>query len=178
MALIRLLRELFELTVSPASVPQMALMAKQIRVNFYFLRFEEVVFALNKGINSGYGESKKNLAYDTISKWLIEYQETDRLAAVTQRNEEKRAESTKLNKAEIPDELLYAFAKYIPPEPKHERKAPTIENLDEQAWSWFLSDREKYSDDQLQEHLADTIKTGFTKTAKAIQDEIHSRAKG
>lgn len=174
MALMRLLKEVFSLTLSPASDHQLASMASQIRENFYFLRFEEIQYVFNKGINSHYGVSNKNLAYDTISFWLTEYQETERLAAVTERNEENK--ETIISRDEIPDELLYLDAKYtgrkIEPELTPEQK---LKRLDDQQWTLFCTSKDSISMDDLHKLLAQTTESGLIKTAESIQREIDKR---
>lgn len=86
-----LLEELLKLTNSP--VGNLSNMAISIRQNFWDLRFEEIVFALNKGINSGYGMSHKNLAYETFSFWLTEYKEVDRPRAAIEAAEIKHGQN-------------------------------------------------------------------------------------
>lgn len=173
-AITRLLRECFALTLSPATAGQLAAMASQIRNNFYFLRFEEVQYVLNKGINSHYGVSNKNLAYDTISFWLTEYQETERLLAVTQRNEENKG--TILTKDEVPDELLYLNAKYtgrkIEPELTAEQK---LTKLDGQQWTLFATTKDSISDQDLEKLLTQCTESGLTRTTEAIKKEIEKR---
>ncbi len=73
------LKEMFSLTLSPAAsnAPAIASMAGMIIENFYFLKFDEIVFAINKGINAGYtGEAGKHFGhinYQQISEWLNAY---------------------------------------------------------------------------------------------------------
>ena len=173
MAISRLLRELFTLTLSPATPEQLIKMASHIRENFYFLRFEEVQYVLNKGINGAYGYANKNLAYDTISFWLTEYQETERLGAVTERNE---ANKPTIDKDEVPDELLYLNAKYTgKPIEKVLTADEKLKRLDDQQWTLFATTKDSISTPDLEKLLIQCAESGLTRTTTSIENEIKNR---
>ncbi len=92
-----------------------------IRKNFSMLRFEEIVFVLNKGINSGYGQITKNLAYDTISFWLNEYLENDRVDAMEQFQIEKKANLSSTKNVTASNGEMYLNSLYTAPIKKEKK---------------------------------------------------------
>lgn len=166
LALINLLRQIFALTLSPVNADQLQLMAIEIRKNFWMLRFEEIMFSLNKGINSGYGKMFGHLAYPQISAWLMEYIEVDRIKAIEDHKLEKHSEIISTKKVEA--ENIYANVR-IGIDPIQEKK-PIDRN--EQRLAWFLSFKSELTDEQLEAELK---QCEFENIRTAIQNELNSR---
>ena len=101
-ALINILRQIFELTLSPINADQLTAIAVQIRTNFWMLKFEEVMFALNKGINGGYGKIFGNLSYIHLAEWLNTYLDDDRLIAVTDMRIKEKALASSIRQDNYP----------------------------------------------------------------------------
>ena len=112
-ALINILKQIFELTLSPINADQLTAIAVQIRTNFWMLKFEEVMFALNKGINGGYGKIFGNLSYVQLAEWLNTYLDEDRLRAVTDMRIKEHSQLTS-GKADVDPSIMYQFSHYVP----------------------------------------------------------------
>lgn len=70
LALVRLLKEVFTLTLSPVTPDQLAAMAEEIRTSYYYLGFEEIILALKNGINGKYEKIYGHINYQHIASWM------------------------------------------------------------------------------------------------------------
>lgn len=170
-AVARLLREVFELTLSPATTNQIASMAAKICCNqkFKLLRFEEIAYALNKGIDGGYGRDNKNLAYQSLSDWLTEYMEVERWKAVEENQIKKHSEILSEKTVEIDPSIMYQFSKYVAKIEEPEKKI----DLKEQRLSFFLSFKGSLTDEQLKKELNENPENELL--INAIKNEIKTR---
>lgn len=169
-ATINLLGQIYALTLSPVNAEQLMSMAVQIRTNFWMLKFEEVMFALNKGINGGYGKVFGNLSYIHLAEWLNTYLDEDRLKAVTDMRIKEHSQITS-SKAEVDPEIMYQFSHYKPKEikPKQEQSSES------RMLGLFQVFGHTYTDDQLQEELEFATDNGWAMLVNEIKIEIEKR---
>jgi hypothetical protein len=170
-AVARLLREIFELTLSPATTSQIAAMASKLcsSPTFKLLRFEEIAYALNKGIDGGYGRDNKNLAYQSLADWLTEYMEVERWKAVEEYRIKKHSEVLSEKAVDVAPEIMYQFSRHITKIDEPVKKV----DLKEQRLSFFLSFKDRLTDDQLQKEFKENPENELL--INAIQDEIKAR---
>jgi hypothetical protein len=80
--LARILLEVSDLVSCNWSASAIALYAATMRQNFWHLRFDEIAYVLNRGVNGGYGKIYGSLSYAMIGDWLNTYIDGDRMQAV------------------------------------------------------------------------------------------------
>lgn len=181
-AIIVLLNEVFELTASP--IKDLSGMATMIRKNFILLRFEEVVFALNKGINGGYGKVFGHLSYVQISEWLNIYMDTDRAEAVDlmamERQGEKKAEmKTPCAPDSAMAQLINVYhtqkeeVKLFKPTP--EKLRLTLENYDRGYLKTLMARQDEITTDELYKIQSLATESGYKFTCEHVADEIERR---
>lgn len=168
-AIINLLRQIFALTLSPVNADQLTSMALQIRTNFWMLKFEEVMFAFNKGINGGYGKVFGNLSYIQLAEWLNIYLDDDRLKAIAdiRMQEHQQAISTK---QEIDPEIMYQFSHYVPKVNKVKEQSSESKML-----GMFQAFKHTYDIDQLHGELEFAVDKGWSILVNEIKNEIKKR---
>jgi hypothetical protein len=145
--LIKILNELFSLTLSPCNANQLAFMATQLRSNFWMLRVEEIIYALNKGINGGYGKVFGHLNYIQIADWLNEY-DAERTLAIQQMNDKSAGESKVLLKDWKVD-LTLLIEKF--PMKAEEKKQMTEEDYERANLTNLQTFAHTFTDQQLQD---------------------------
>ena len=168
-ALINILRQIFELTLSPINADQLTAIAVQIRTNFWMLKFEEVMFALNKGINGGYGKIFGNLSYIHLAEWLNTYLDEDRLRAVTDMRIKEHSQLTS-GKAEVDPSIMYQFSHYVPKVDKVKEQSSESKML-----GMFQAFGHTYDIDQLEGELEFATDRGWTMLVNEIKNEIGKR---
>ena len=168
-ALINILRQIFELTLSPINADQLTAMAVQIRTNFWMLKFEEVMFALTKGINGGYGKIFGNLSYVQLAEWLNTYLDEDRLRAVTDMRIKEHSQLTS-GKAEVDPSIMYQFSHYVPKVDKVKEQSSESKML-----GMFQAFGHTYDIDQLEGELEFATDKGWTMLINEIKNEIDKR---
>jgi hypothetical protein len=168
-ALINILRQIFELTLSPINADQLTAIAVQIRTNFWMLKFEEVMFALNKGINGGYGKIFGNLSYIHLAEWLNTYLDDDRLIAVTDMRIKEHSQLTS-GKAEVDPSIMYQFSHYVPKVDKVKEQSSESKML-----GMFQAFGHTYDIDQLEGELEFATDRGWTMLVNEIKNEIDKR---
>jgi hypothetical protein len=168
-ALINILRQIFELTLSPINADQLTAIAVQIRTNFWMLKFEEVMFALNKGINGGYGKIFGNLSYIHLAEWLNTYLDEDRLRAVTDMRIKEHSQLTS-GKAEVDPSIMYQFSHYVPKVEKVKEQSSESKML-----GMFQVFGHTYDIDQLEGELEFATDRGWTMLVNEIKNEIDKR---
>lgn len=168
-ALINILRQIFELTLSPINADQLTAMAVQIRTNFWMLKFEEVMFALTKGINGGYGKIFGNLSYVQLAEWLNIYLDEDRLRAVTDMRIKEHSQLTS-GKAEVDPSIMYQFSHYVPKVDKVKEQSSESKML-----GMFQAFGHTYDIDQLEGELEFATDRGWTMLINEIKNEIEKR---
>jgi hypothetical protein len=168
-ALINILRQIFELTLSPINADQLTAIAVQIRTNFWMLKFEEVMFALNKGINGGYGKIFGNLSYIHLAEWLNTYLDDDRLIAVTDMRIKEHSQLTS-GKAEVDPSIMYQFSHYVPKVEKVKEQSSESKML-----GMFQVFGHTYDIDQLEGELEFATDRGWTMLVNEIKNEIDKR---
>lgn len=180
--LILALNEVFSLTTSP--VTDLSGMAAMIRKNFALLRFEEILFALNKGINGGYGKIYGNLSYQQISEWITAYQDLDRAAAVDQRNAEKQGNrKVALTEAATEDgSVLGLLLKEFGDKREEEKKQAatkhpkiTREYFDRNLLKSIVQMQSSMSDYELERMQGEATEHGYGFTADHIGEELERR---
>ena len=168
-ALINILRQIFELTLSPINADQLTAIAVQIRTNFWMLKFEEVMFALNKGINGGYGKIFGNLSYVQLAEWLNTYLDEDRLRAVTDMRIKEHSHLTS-GKAEVDPSVMYQFSHYVPKVDKVKEQSSESKML-----GMFQAFGHTYDIDQLEGELEFATDRGWAMLVNEIKNEIGKR---
>ena len=168
-ALINILRQIFELTLSPINADQLTAIAVQIRTNFWMLKFEEVMFALNKGINGGYGKIFGNLSYVQLAEWLNIYLDEDRLRAVTDMRIKEHSQLTS-GKADVDPSIMYQFSHYVPKVDKVKEQSSESKML-----GMFQAFGHTYDIDQLEGELEFATDRGWTMFVNEIKNEIGKR---
>lgn len=168
-ALINILRQIFELTLSPINADQLTAMAVQIRTNFWMLKFEEVMFALNKGINGGYGKIFGNLSYVQLAEWLNTYLDEDRLSAVTDMRIKENSQHTS-GKADVDPSIMYQFSHYVPKVDKVKEQSSESKML-----GMFQAFGHTYDIDQLEGELEFATDRGWAMLVNEIKNEIDKR---
>ena len=168
-ALINILRQIFELTLSPINADQLTAIAVQIRTNFWMLKFEEVMFALNKGINGGYGKIFGNLSYIHLAEWLNTYLDEDRLRAVTDMRIKEHSQLTS-GKADVDPSIMYQFSHYVPKVDKVKEQSSESKML-----GMFQAFGHTYDIDQLEGELEFATDRGWTMLVNEIKNEIGKR---
>ena len=168
-ALINILRQIFELTLSPINADQLTAIAVQIRTNFWMLKFEEVMFALNKGINGGYGKIFGNLSYVQLAEWLNTYLDEDRLRAVTDMRIKEHSQVTN-SKAEVDPSVMYQFSHYVPKVDKVKEQSSESKML-----GMFQAFGHTYDIDQLEGELEFATDRGWAMLVNEIKNEIEKR---
>ena len=168
-ALINILRQIFELTLSPINADQLTAIAVQIRTNFWMLKFEEVMFALNKGINGGYGKIFGNLSYIHLAEWLNTYLDEDRLRAVTDMRIKEHSHLTS-GKAEVDPSVMYQFSHYVPKVDKVKEQSSESKML-----GMFQAFGHTYDIDQLEGELEFATDRGWAMLVNEIKNEISKR---
>lgn len=168
-ALINILRQIFELTLSPINADQLTAIAVQIRTNFWMLKFEEVMFALNKGINGGYGKVFGNLSYIHLAEWLNTYLDDDRLKAVTDMRIKEKALASSIRQDNYPSiDLMYKDCYHIPKEVK-------VQSSESKMLGMFQAFGHTYDIDQLEGELEFATDKGWTMLINEIKNEIDKR---
>lgn len=191
-ALILLLNQIFSLTLSP--VTNLQPFAVMIRRNFWDLRFEEIQYALVKGISGGYGKVYGHLSYPIIAEWLQTYKYGpedkdgnrhggERMAAVDERAVKRQADKavdlSGYEEGSVIDQLVKAFKVPVvntTEEVSEQKPAPTREHMDERQWGFFVANKASIKTEQLPELLKAVKENEFTKTAEAIEHEIERRS--
>ena len=168
-AIINLLRQIFALTLSSVNAEQLMAMAVQIRTNFWMLKFEEVMFALNKGINGGYGKIFGNLSYVQLAEWLNIYLDEDRLRAVTDMRTKEHSQLTS-GKAEVDPSIMYQFSHYVPKVNKVKEQSSESKML-----GMFQAFGHTYDIDQLEGELEFATDRGWAMLVNEIKNEIEKR---
>ena len=168
-ALINILKQIFELTLSPINADQLTAIAVQIRTNFWMLKFEEVMFALNKGINGGYGKIFGNLSYIHLAEWLNTYLDEDRLRAVTDMRIKEHSQLTS-GKAEVDPSIMYQFSHYVPKVDKVKEQSSESKML-----GMFQVFGHTYDIDQLEGELEFATDRGWAMLVNEIKNEIDKR---
>ena len=168
-ATINLLGQIFALTLSSANAEQLMAMAVQIRTNFWMLKFEEVMFALNKGINGGYGKIFGNLSYVQLAEWLNIYLDEDRLRAVTDMRIKEHSQLTSC-KADVDPSIMYQFSHYVPKVDKVKEQSSESKML-----GMFQAFGHTYDIDQLEGELEFATDRGWTMLVNEIKNEIGKR---
>jgi hypothetical protein len=169
-ALINILRQIFELTLSPINADQLTAIAVQIRTNFWMLKFEEVIFALNKGINGGYGKIFGNLSYIHLAEWLNTYLDDDRLIAVTDMRIKEKALASSIRQDNYPSiDLMYKDCHHIPKEVKK------VQSSESKMLGMFQAFGHTYDIDQLEGELEFATDKGWTMLINEIKNEIEKR---
>ena len=168
-ATINLLGQIFALTLSSANAEQLMAMAVQIRTNFWMLKFEEVMFALNKGINGGYGKIFGNLSYVQLAEWLNIYLDEDRLRAVTDMRIKEHSQLTS-GKAEVDPSVMYQFSHYVPKVDKVKEQSSESKML-----GMFQAFGHTYDIDQLEGELEFATDRGWVMLVNEIKNEIEKR---
>ena len=168
-ALINILRQIFELTLSPINADQLTAIAVQIRTNFWMLKFEEVMFALNKGINGGYGKIFGNLSYVQLAEWLNTYLDEDRLRAVTDMRIKEHSQLTS-GKADVDPSIMYQFSHYVPKVDKVKEQSSESKML-----GMFQAFGHTYDIDQLEGELEFATDRGWAMLVNEIKNEIDKR---
>ena len=168
-ATINLLGQIFALTLSSANAEQLMAMAVQIRTNFWMLKFEEVMFALNKGINGGYGKIFGNLSYVQLAEWLNTYLDEDRLRAVTDMRTKEHSQLTS-GKAEVDPSIMYQFSHYVPKVDKVKEQSSESKML-----GMFQAFGHTYDIDQLEGELEFATDRGWAMLVNEIKNEIEKR---
>ena len=168
-ALINILRQIFELTLSPINADQLTAIAVQIRTNFWMLKFEEVMFALNKGINGGYGKIFGNLSYIHLAEWLNTYLDDDRLIAVTDMRIKEHSQLTS-GKADVDPSVMYQFSHYVPKVDKVKEQSSESKML-----GMFQAFGHTYDIDQLEGELEFATDRGWAMLVNEIKNEIGKR---
>jgi len=168
-AIINLLRQIFALTLSSANAEQLMAMAVQIRTNFWMLKFEEVMFALNKGINGGYGKIFGNLSYVQLAEWLNTYLDEDRLRAITDMRTKEHSQLTS-GKAEVDPSIMYQFSHYVPKVDKVKEQSSESKML-----GMFQAFGHTYDIDQLEDELEFATDRGWAMLVNEIKNEIEKR---
>ena len=169
-AVINLLRQIFALTLSSANAEQLMSMAVQIRTNFWMLKFEEVMFALNKGINGGYGKIFGNLSYVQLAEWLNTYLDEDRLRAVTDMRIKEKALASSIRQDNFPSiDLMYKDCYHIPKEVKK------VQSSESKMLGMFQVFGHTYDIDQLEGELEFATDRGWAMLVNEIKNEIEKR---
>ena len=169
-ATINLLGQIFALTLSSANAEQLMAMAVQIRTNFWMLKFEEVMFALNKGINGGYGKIFGNLSYIHLAEWLNTYLDDDRLIAVTDMRIKEKALASSIRQDNYPSiDLMYKDCHHIPKEVKK------VQSSESKMLGMFQVFGHTYDIDQLEGELEFATDRGWTMLVNEIKNEIEKR---
>ena len=168
-ATINLLGQIFAITISPVNAVQLMSIAVQIRTNFWMLKFEEVMFALNKGINGGYGKIFGNLSYIHLAEWLNTYLDDDRLKAVTDMRIKEHSQLTS-GKAEVDLTVMYQFSHYVPKVDKVKEQSSESKML-----GMFQAFGHTYDIDQLEGELEFATDKGWTMLINEIKNEIEKR---
>lgn len=182
--LIVALNEVFSLTNSP--MMDMSGMAAMIRSHerFRMLRFEEVLFALKKGINNGYGKIYGNLSYQHISEWIETYMDTDRAAAVDMRNQERQGHrKMQMKEAHVDDESVMGRLLKIYHDKREEEKAeaiktgPTVsrDGFDRSLLKNIMQMQDKMEDHELERLQGLATEAGYRFTAEHIGEELERR---
>lgn len=169
-ATINLLGQIFALTLSPVNAEQLMAIAVQIRTNFWMLKFEEVMFALNKGINGGYGKIFGNLSYIHLAEWLNTYLDEDRLIAVTDMRIKEKALASSVRQDNYPSiDLMYKDCHHIPKEVKK------VQSSESKMLGMFQAFGHTYDIDQLEGELEFATDKGWTMLINEIKNEIDKR---
>ena len=169
-ATINLLGQIFALTLSPVNAEQLMAIAVQIRTNFWMLKFEEVMFALNKGINGGYGKIFGNLSYIHLAEWLNTYLDDDRLIAVTDMRIKEKALASSIRQDNYPSiDLMYKDCHHIPKEVKK------VQSSESKMLGMFQVFGHTYDIDQLEGELEFATDKGWTMLINEIKNEIEKR---
>jgi hypothetical protein len=169
-ATINLLGQIFALTLSPVNAEQLMAIAVQIRTNFWMLKFEEVMFALNKGINGGYGKIFGNLSYIHLAEWLNTYLDDDRLKAVTDMRIKEKALASSIRQDNYPSiDLMYKDCHHIPKEVKK------VQSSESKMLGMFQAFGHTYDIDQLEGELEFATDKGWTMLINEIKNEIGKR---
>ena len=169
-ATINLLGQIFALTLSPVNAEQLMAIAVQIRTNFWMLKFEEVMFALNKGINGGYGKIFGNLSYIHLAEWLNTYLDDDRLIAVTDMRIKEKALASSIRQDNYPSiDLMYKDCHHIPKEVKK------VQSSESKMLGMFQAFGHTYDIDQLEGELEFATDKGWTMLINEIKNEIDKR---
>ena len=168
-ATINLLGQIFALTLSPVNAEQLMAIAVQIRTNFWMLKFEEVMFALNKGINGGYGKIFGNLSYVQLAEWLNTYLDEDRLSAVTDMRIKENSQHTS-GKADVDPSIMYQFSHYVPKVDKVKEQSSESKML-----GMFQAFGHTYDIDQLEGELEFATDRGWAMLVNEIKNEIDKR---
>jgi hypothetical protein len=169
-ATINLLGQIFALTLSPVNAEQLMAIAVQIRTNFWMLKFEEVIFALNKGINGGYGKIFGNLSYIHLAEWLNTYLDDDRLIAVTDMRIKEKALASSIRQDNYPSiDLMYKDCYHIPKEVKK------VQSSESKMLGMFQAFGHTYDIDQLEGELEFATDKGWTMLINEIKNEIEKR---
>lgn len=111
------------------------------------LRVEEIIYALNKGINGGYGKVFGHLNYIQIADWLNEY-DAERTLAIQQMNDKSAGESKVLLKDWKVD-LTLLIEKF--PMKAEEKKQMTEEDYERANLTNLQTFAHTFTDQQLQD---------------------------
>lgn len=181
--LIVALNEVFSLTNSP--MMDMSGMAAMIRSNerFKLLRVEEILFALNKGINSGYGKIFGHLSYPHISEWLNEYMDTDRAAAVDQRNQDRQGQrKADMTEAASKGTAMHQILKIFSERKAREQREVSMcepmlsrEAFDRNLLKSVMQMQDGMEDHELADLQGQATQAGYRFTAEHIGEELERR---
>ena len=174
--LVKLLNELYGLIGTSITVDQMSAIAGQIRVNFWMLRIDEIVYCLNKGVNGGFGKIYGQLNYLIIAEWLTTYIDTERASAIEYQRIKEQGEA-KQGLKDWNIDLSGMIEKFSTKQQEQEKeKSPvTAEEIDNRTYQQFMVFKSSYTEKQLSDMLQITEQSGLKTTTDAIRKELQSR---
>lgn len=178
--LTKLLHNAFSLTATHFSPDQLAMMAAQIRTAFWMLRMEEIIYAINKGVNGQYGKVFGNLTYIHISEWINLYIAQERDTAIHQQrvNEQKEAQKDFSQWEGIDLAPLIEKFNSKPENKPYEPPKVTAEQIDTAQYQHFIQFQSLYTDSELSDMLINAERSHLTQTYEAIRSEIARRTQG
>ena len=166
-SLVLVINEFFTIGGAATTPDMLAIIATQIRVNFWMLRISEVIYAISRGMAGKYGKQFGTITYPIIAEYLNAYMEGEREAEVKRRRE-ARDEEIKQTMLTVSDAELYLTAKYSPPE-KHEKTQP-VQSEEDRAFAQLITFPDEFDNKTLEHLIRDANALGWERVkARAVE---------
>jgi len=137
--------------------------------NYWYFRYDELLYAIKKGLSGSYGKIYGQVNYTTMADWFNQYWDGERAQTMEQIRIKKHSEAMKTK--EVSAEVMYLDAMYKPKEKSEEKHV----SHDERQLGLFQAFKQNYSAQQLKTQLQTATDNGWRLTSEAIAKEIETR---
>lgn len=172
-SLVLVINEFFTIGGAATTPDMLAIIATQIRVNFWMLRISEVIYAISRGMAGKYGKQFGTITYPIIAEYLNAYMEGEREAEVKRRRE-ARDEEIKQTILTVPDAELYLTAKYTPPAPVEE-KPEREQTPEDKAFVALVTFANSFSEKELNRVIQDATTRNWPRVLNRATEILNQR---